>query len=428
MSLNQTNLIKPITIGDVELNHRVVHAPTSRARSVDFTPTDILLEYYKSRSRYPGSLIVSESIIVHPSSGLTPFKSGLWEDKQCKAWKRIADEIHNNRSFVSAQIFAPGRFANLDLLKEHNIPLVGPSKIYHSEAQEQKAKDLGIELQELTVDEIHQIQNDFVETAVNALTKAGFDFVELHGTSGFLIEQFLSPLSNQRKDEYGGSVENRTRFVTEILEKLFNHAKIGSKKVGIRITPWSTHNGMNYPNNDFSEPVKFVEYILKFLEDQKKQGNEIAYVSIVEPRVSGSVDADPAGHSNEDLLKLFSGKVIRTGGYATNYKNSEQVASNKQYLEVDENGNLRHYTTLIKDVNQDDRTLIGFSRPFTSNPDFTKRLFENLVLDSYNRKFFYTHTVEGYLTFTDYVDDEINSNLITNLPESELNRTGTPLA
>lgn len=436
MQLKDTNLFKPIVIGNnVQLSSRVVHLPTSRSRSTDDGenfPTDLMLEYYDSRSKVEGTLIIFESSLISPRSGLMPYKSGVWSIEQCKALKRITDKIHANGSYVSCQIFAPGRTSSIHLLKKRGLPFHAPSPIYHSSDQAKAAKGLDYPLQELTIKQIRDIQQDFVTAAVNCLKVAGFDFIELHGTSGFLIEQFLSPISNVRTDEYGGSVENRCKFLKEIIEMFIKHPEIGSAKFGVRLSAWSTHWGMIYPSDKYPmdktfPPFLYCKHMMSFLEKLKQAGDEIAYISIQEPRVSGSLDQNPSGRTNLSLLLIWSGIVVRAGGYATNYKGDPScIASNNPNLEIVD-GQIRHYSSLIRDVNADNRTLIGFSRPFTSNPDLIERLRTNKKLDLYHREFFYTHEAEGYMTFGEYVDDKLYSNTLK-LPHKALHRPGRSLA
>ena len=413
---SDSNLFKPIKVGDgkITLNHRVVHAPTSRSRSTgdgSHFPTDLMLEYYDSRSRSKGTLIIFESCLVSPRSGLVPYKSGVWSKSRCKALKKITDKIHANGSYVSCQIFAPGRIANIEEMKEKNLPYTAPSSIYHSKIQEEQAETHNYPLRALTIEEIKEIQDDFVQAAINCIEEAGFDFVELHGSSGFLIEQFLSPISNTRNDQYGGSVENRCRFLIEIIEKLIEH--VGASRIGLRLSAWSQHFGMVYPENVYTDhpPLTFCNYIVEYLEQKKNKGDEIAYVSISEPRVSGSTDQDPKDHTNEPLINRWSGILIRAGGYATNYKAQVNTIN----------------TSLLEHVNSDNRTLIAFSRPFTSNPDLVERLRKNFKLDNYQREFFYTHLLNGYLTYGDYIDEQLDSNRLI-FTDSELNREGVPLA
>lgn len=418
-SLAHTKLFQPIQVGQVSLEHRVVHAPTSRARSTsDFVASDLMLDYYLLRSSNPGTLVVFESTLVSPLAGLTPHKPGVFTVQQKCALRAIFDGIHKNGSYVSVQLVAPGRVASAALLKKFGVPLVAPSEVYFSEDLKKRAELENVVLQLLTIDQIHQIQQDLVDAAVACVNECGADFVEIHGTSGFLVEQFLSPLSNTRTDHYGGSVENRARFLFELLDKFLD--AVGPAKVGLRLAPFSTQNGMVYPEHeDIREHpgLQFCEYVVRELETRKQDGNEIAYLSLVEPRVSGNADVreQPQSQTNASVLKLWSGIVIRSGAYATNY--AAEIESN--VVRVHDGAHM-HYEQLIQDVEADDRTLIGLSRPFTSNPDLIDRLRNGLELSVYDRPHFYTHAVRGYLTFGKYDEELI-------VPDEELERVGTPL-
>lgn len=425
-SLAHTKLFTSLRVGNCLLKHRVVHAPTSRCRSSPtFVATDLMLEYYSLRSVYPGTLVIFESTLVSELSGLSPYKPGVFTCQQRAALGKIVEEIHRNRSFVLVQLVAPGRVADVNLMKKHDLPLLAPSLIYVSDSQRKKVASAGLELVELTQSQIHQIQDQFVEAAVGTIEECGADFVEIHGTSGFLVEQFLSPLSNQRTDKYGGSIENRARFLMELVERFTTHPQIGALKTGVRIAPWSTHNGMVYPKyQDISEhpALQMCQYLLKQLQLRNEQGNELAYVSIVEPRVSGNADVpewESSSESNDSLLPLYDGPLIRSGAYATYYKDSGNGLKSNVVREVD--GTTMHYEQLIKDIEADDRTLIGLSRPFTSNPDLVERLEKGLELSVYERQYFYTHAKRGYLSFGKYDEDLA-------LPDEELDKVGNPLA
>lgn len=423
-SLEKTNLFKPITLGALELQNRVVYAPTTRLRNTkDNIATDIMIDYYDKRSQTPGSYIIFESALIGPEGGLVPYKPGVFTDRQCEALKKVTDVIHQNGCYVGVQVFAPGRTGSIPLHKELGLPLVAPTKgLFHNKQTETAFNESAggsIEFVELTEAQIIQLQDKFVEACSNAITKAGFDIVELHATSGFLIEQFLSPLTNHRTDKYGGSVENRCRFLFELIDKLIYHKDVGPKRLSVRISPWSYHN-MTYPEdmNPLDHPaVEYGKEIALHMEYLKYSGLELAYLSVIEPRVSGNSDRTlNVGESNVPIIKLWSGKLIRSGGYITNYRNKVDTV-----LAGD-----GEYAALKNDVNADDRTLIGILRAVTSNPDFIERLKSGKVLDNYQRKYFYTHQVEGYLTFDNYKKDgSVNT---IDLSEDILNSTGVPLA
>lgn len=420
VELVNTNLFKPITLGDLELQNRVVYAPTTRLRNTrDHIATDIMVKYYDLRSQTPGSYIVFESVLLGPEGGVVPFKTGVYTGRQCEALKKITDVIHKNKCFVGVQVFAPGRTGNIPLHKELGLPLVGPTKgLFHNELAEKAFAEAGdVEFLELTEPQIHHLQNKFVEACANAISKAGFDIVELHATSGFLIEQFLSPLTNHRTDKYGGSVENRCRFLFELIDKLIYNKVIGPKRLALRISPWSTHN-MTYPEDmqPLDHPaIEYCKEIILHLEYLKYSGLELAYLSITEPRVSGNQDRVPHEvETNSAIINGWTGKLIRSGGYATNYRTKVSTVLPGE----------TEYEALKADVNADDRTLIGFLRAFTSNPDLVERLKTGKLLDNYDRKYFYTHDVEGYLTVGNYTEGGINT---IELPEKALKSTGVPL-
>lgn len=399
--LADTATFQPLQVGHVNLSHRIVHAPTTRSRSTpDHVPTDIMLQYYDLRSKYPGSLIVFESTLISEFGGLTPRKPAVFSSAQQHALGQIFDRIHANKSFVSVQLMATGRMANVALQKKRNVPYTAPSAVYLNEEQKRKAEDEGVELEELSIDQIHQLQEEFV-LAAKRCVEAGADFVELHGTSGFLIEQFLSPTLNFRTDQYGGSPEKRARFLFEIIDTL--SAEIGLDHLAVRLGPWSTFN-VDYATwkGEKDPALKMSEYVVRELESNYK----VAYLSVVEPRVSGNADvALSETETNDSILKLWSGVLLRSGAYATHFDDSDS---------------LLHYSQLKKDV-QDGRTLIGFARPFTSNPDLVERMAKGLQLTAYDRKYFYTHAVRGYLTFGN-LGEEIH------FKDAELEREGVALA
>lgn len=409
-----TRLFDPITVGSASLGHRVVHAPTSRNRSTrDNIITDLVLSYYTLRSCYPGTLIVFELTLVGTAGGLVPYKPGVFTAQQQAALRAVVELVHANKCFISVQLVSPGRLAHAALAKEHGLRVLAPSPIPWSEQHAQQLKDAGLQLEELTIEEIHTIQREYVDAAA-ACVACGADFVELHGTSGFLVEQFLSPLSNERTDKYGGSVENRARFLLELVDMYSEHPAIGAAKTGVRLLPWSVHHGMNYPRyDDISEHplLQMCKYLFEQLEARRRQGNGLAYVSLMEPRVSGSGDLDECVGDNAPLLPLWTGPLIRSGAYATNYQGGPKATAQK----VD----TVHYEQLLHDVNADDRTLIGLSRPFTSNPDLVERLAKGTELTEYQRPYFYTYAKKGYLDFAAHGEEA---------DTSEPERTGTPLA
>lgn len=233
--LKETDLFKPIKVGQHTLTNKVTFAPTTRNRALnDHTPSDLELEYYDKRSKFPGSLLITEATFVSEQGGLYANVPGIWNDKHVNAWKRITDKVHENGSFISCQFWFLGRVADPKLLKEHGLDLVSSSALYPNDDFKKKAETAGNPVRALTEQEIHDlIYDSYTKAAKNAMA-AGFDYIELHSAHGYLLDQFLQPATNERTDKYGGSVENRARFLLELIDQLITI--VGANKLAIRIS------------------------------------------------------------------------------------------------------------------------------------------------------------------------------------------------
>ncbi|KAL6454008.1 EBP1 Probable NADPH dehydrogenase [Candida maltosa Xu316] len=339
--LGNTKVFEPIKVGANTLNQRIAYVPTTRFRATkDHIPSDLQLEYYKARAQAPGTLLITEATYTSPQGGIDLHVPGIYNSRQAKAWKQITDAIHEQKSFAAVQLWYLGRVANAKDLKDEGLPLVGPS--------------------------------EYPNAAKKAL-EAGFDYLEVHSAHGYLIDQFLNPASNKRTDEYGGSIENRARLLFRVLDKLIE--LVGADKVAVRFSPWATFQGVE------PEGEKLHTYILQELTKRAQDGKELAYISYVEPRVSGIVDVAQGEEpgTNDFVLKAWKGRLIRAGNYTYDAPKFE---------------------TIVRDV-QDDRTIIGFSRFFTSNPDLVEKLKDGTPLNYYNRDEFYKYYNYGYNTYDD---------------------------
>ena len=392
--LKETDLFKPIKVGQHTLTNKVTFAPTTRNRALnDHTPSDLELEYYDKRSKFPGSLLITEATFVSEQGGLYANVPGIWNDKHVNAWKRITDKVHENGSFISCQFWFLGRVADPKLLKEHGLDLVSSSALYPNDDFKKKAETAGNPVRALTEQEIHDlIYDSYTKAAKNAMA-AGFDYIELHSAHGYLLDQFLQPATNERTDKYGGSVENRARFLLELIDQLITI--VGANKLAIRISPWAKFQGMK-AEQDSTHPITTFSYVLHELQKRADNGNEFAYVSIVEPRVQGNVDVDKSEQKGDNTFveQIWKGIILKSDNYTYDAP---------------------HFDTLLNDIS-DNRTLVGFSRYYTSNPDLVKRLYEGWDLTPYDRDTFYTTNNWGYNTWNNYNEnDEIDKN-------SEVNR------
>ncbi|KAI0422937.1 NADH:flavin oxidoreductase/NADH oxidase family protein-like protein [Xylaria grammica] len=343
----ETRLFKPLRIGDVEVKHRIAMAPLTRLRGTNqFMPTPLMKEYYSQRASIPGTLIISEGTYVSPSAvGSFTNTPGIWSEEQIAAWKIITDEVHRKGSFIFCQICGMGRAAKTEEAKRRGIEIVGPSPIPIDQDSPVPRP--------MTIEEIKKSVQEFATASENAV-KAGFDGVEIHGANGYLVDQFIQDVSNQRDDAYGGSVENRSRYVDEIMKAAVN--AIGAGRVGLRLSPWSSFQAMK-----MEDPIpQFSDVIIKAAQ------LNLAYLHLVESRINGSDDVE----SSERLdfaYKLWDGPILVAGGYKSA---DAQRLVDEEYPE--------------KDI------VVVFGRLFVSNPDLVYRIKEGLELSAHERGTLYT--------------------------------------
>lgn len=384
--LENTNLFKPLKVGNVTLKHRLAHAPTARIRNTDeFVATDSMLQYYSQRAENNGGLIIVEATTPALSFGTYTNSTSIETPTQVAAWKKIVDAIHEKGSFVSIQLIHLGRLGNTQLLEDHGLPLVAPS----TDPDYPTAK-------ELTIKEIKDIVKEFVAAAKRAINEAGFDFVEIHGAHMYLVDQFVQQVSNKRTDEYGGSIENRARLALELTDAVTE--AVGAEHTAIRFSPYAELAGSLGINSEIN-PVVTWGYILSELEKRGKAGKRIAYVSIVEARVSGSeTNPNYVPVDSHWINTIWSGVLVRSGA----------LLHDTEYTE------LRDY------VKNDDRTIIGSGRYYSSNPDLSNRLRKGYELTHYDRNTFYASTNWGYITWAKYGEPSATeeSELAKKLPKA----------
>lgn len=350
-----SRLFKPLKIGNVELKHRVGMPSLTRLRATDdHVPTSLMKEYYSQRASTPGTLIIAEGTFISPAYGGFTNGPGIWSNDQVEAWRGITNEVHRRGSFIFCQIFAMGRAGNAEVARQEGFPILGPSAV---------SFEGGAMPQPMTVEEIKKSIQDFADAARNAID-AGFDGVECHAANGYLIDQFIQDVSNKRDDSYGGSIENRSRYVNEVLHAII--AVAGAERVGLRLSPWSTFQGMR-----MADPIpQFTDVINKAI-----QAN-IAYLHLVESRISGSEDYN--GSDRLDFAyKLWNGPFLVAGGYTP--EEARKLVDSE-------------YSS--KDI------VVMFGRYFISNPDLVYRIKEDLELSRYDRKTFYVYkSSEGYVDY-----------------------------
>ncbi|KAL1700032.1 hypothetical protein EV121DRAFT_215008 [Schizophyllum commune] len=359
-------LFQPIKVGDLTLAHRVVLAPLTRFRHTKFGHAALpnVKEYYAQRGSTPGTLLISEATFISPQAGGYTNAPGIWSDEQISKWKEVTDSVHAKGSFIYLQLWALGRAAMASALKEEDpsFDYVAPSPIKLSDHEETPRA--------LTVPEIKQYVEWYATAARNAVERAGFDGVEIHGANGYLIDQFLQDVSNTRTDEYGGSIENRSRFGLEVVDAVVK--AVGASKTGIRLSPWGKFQDMR-----MKDPIpQFTHFANKI----KARHPDFAYLHLVEPRVQGNMTreaADIEAHESNDFLReLWAPKPFISAGAYT-----REVAIKT----AEEKGDI-----------------IAVGRYFISNPDLPLRWRHNLPLTEYNRDTFYLQGDASPTGYTDY--------------------------
>lgn len=362
-------LLSPITAGKLQLEHRVVMAPTTRMRTVQGgIPGELMIEYYRQRASQ-GGLLIAEATAVSPYANAYEDAPGIFNDRQQAGWQRIVEAVHARGSKIVLQLWHPGR-QSLPELSSGRQP-VAPSALIARDTYGVAKSEHGVyegklfpEPRALTIEEIQDLMAELRQAAIRA-KEAGFDGVELHAANGYLPEQFLLDGSNQRTDSYGGSLENRARFLLESVEVLTGIW--GAGRVAVRISPSGIYGDMHDSN-----PTATFRYLAEQLNSA-----DLAYLHIIEPRIVGPEDRE-AGHysdpvASRDLRAHYHGKIIAAGGF--------KPADAESMLQ------------------SGDADLIAFGRLFTSNPDLPERVRKGLPFASYDRNTFFGGNAEGY---TDY--------------------------
>ena len=357
---SQSRLFKPLKVGNIELQNRIVLAPLTRFRADDaHVPLPFVAEYYAQRACVPGTLLITEATFIAPLAGGYGNAPGIYSQAQIESWKKVTAAVHEKGSFIYLQLWAVGRAADPTQLQkefgEHGI-VKSASDI---------AFEGGAKPTPLTEAEIKEYIFLYAQAAKNAI-EAGFDGVEVIAANGYLIDQFLQDTSNNRTDAYGGSIENRARFGVEVTKAIVE--AIGAERTGIRLSPFSPFQGMK-----MADPKPQFTY---FAEQLKKLN--LSYVHLVESRISGNATID-AVDKVDFLLDVWgtNSPVLVAGGFKPD---TAKKAVDKEYPNRE--------------------VAIVFGRYFTSNPDLVFRIREHIELMPYNRDLFYNKKeVEGYTTW-----------------------------
>jgi NADPH2 dehydrogenase len=357
-------LFQPLKLGSLTLSHRIAMAPLTRFRAdgnnVPILP--IMKEYYEQRASVRGTLIITEATFISPQAGGYAHVPGIWNDNQIRAWKEITQAVHAKGSFIFLQLWALGRAAQSSVLEKTGHKVVSSSPIPVGPDQPTPHA--------LSDSEIQEYISEYVQASKNAVA-AGFDGVQLHGANGYLPDQFLQDVINQRTDKWGGSIENRSRFHLEITKAII--AAIGKERVGVRLSPFTVFQPGAVRMQD---PVPQFTHVIKEL-----RALDIAFLDLIEPRVAGTgpIDGVYAALGNLDFAVKAWGKekpVLIAGGITA--EKAKQIVE-ERYAGY--------------------QVTVAFGRYFISTPDLPFRVQKGIELNSYDRSTFYTQGLKGY---TDY--------------------------
>lgn len=348
-------LLSPFAKGKLKLKNHLVMAPMTRSRAIDNIPNQLMEIYYGQRTG--AGLIITEGTAPAPEALGYPRIPGIFSQEQVNGWKPITSKVHNDGTKIFLQLMHTGRIGHNDNLPK-GISLVSPSNV-GAEGQiftDTKGLQNYSEATPLTKDGIKNVIAYFVLASKNAIA-AGFDGVEIHGANGYLLEQFLNPNVNNRIDEYGGNLENRSRFALEVVQSVVN--AIGNEKVGIRFSPFS--NLGDLAPYDEEETTATYAWLAKNLN---KMG--IAYIHI-------AVNASIPPKTFSELRTNFSGTIIQSNGFTSE--------------------------TAEEALQGDFADLTAFGRSFLSNPDFAERIKANTELNPVDYAHLYTPGSTGYIDY-----------------------------
>ncbi|WP_269222431.1 alkene reductase [Flavobacterium sp. IMCC34518] len=365
--MKKYKLFSPIKVGAIELNNRIVMAPMTRCRAIDAIPNELMATYYQQRAS--AGLIITEGTSPSPNGLGYARIPGIFSEEQILGWKKTTTAVHNSGGKIIIQLMHSGRISH-KLNMAEGTQIIAPSAIKPAGQMWTDAK----EMQDyptpkaMTAEDIVLTQAEYVTAAKNAIA-AHFDGVELHSANGYLLEEFLSPVSNVRTDHYGGSIENRCRFVLEVTKAVA--FAIGKEKTGIRLSPYGVAGDMaNYPEIDAT-----YDYLTKELN---KLG--IAYIHLVDHSAMGA-PAVPV-EIKKMIRKNFNNILISCGGYT------------KETAETD--------------IESGMCDLVGFGRPFINNPDLVERLEHNQELtQNLKMDLFYSAGENGYTDYPNFKTSDV---------------------
>ncbi len=359
-------LLEKTKIGNLALRNKMAMAPMTRSRAdINGVVGEMTQKYYVQRAS--AGLIITEGINISEQAIGSPLTPGIYTKEQIEAWKKVTKAVHDAQGKIFAQLWHTGRVGHS--IDRNGKPPVSASAIaiegqQHFTSQGPKNYEIP---KELTTEEVKQVIRDYKQAATNAM-EAGFDGVELHAAFGYLPNQFLTESSNQRTDEYGGSIENRSRFIIEVMNALVE--AVGKDKAAIKLSSSIPYNGIMDSN-----PTALFTYLIS-----KLNGLPLAYIHLMQPLFP--IDALP--HLPKDVLSTFghliTKPIIINGGYDKN-RAEQEVKSNRAQM-------------------------VSFGALFLANPDLPQRFEFDAELNTPDKSTFYVGGAKGYIDYPTLVETQ----------------------
>ncbi|WP_138431349.1 alkene reductase [Fodinibius saliphilus] len=358
--MSDQKLFTPVTVGNNTLTNRLAMAPMTRNRAHNEAnaPTDLHAEYYSQRAS--AGLILSEGSQVSQQGMGYIDTAGIHSKEQVKGWKTVLDRVHEKGGVMYCQLWHVGRVSHA-YFQDGDAPVSSSAKNAGGKSFTPNGFEPTATPRALSTDEVVEVVEEFRRGARNAID-AGFDGVQIHGANGYLVEQFLHDSINDRTDRYGGSIENRARFLFEVLNAVIE--EVGAERTSLRLSP---SNLMNTDNDSQSKAL--YEYVIRRLDEEY----ELAFLELVEPLADLSNHEHLAKNVLDTYGPLYNGVLMTNGDY-----------SREEAIAIVEEGKA---------------DMVSFAKLFLANPDLPKRFAINAELNEPDTATFYGGGEEGY---TDY--------------------------
>lgn len=352
-----TSLFDPITLGAIECANRIIMAPLTRGRADrGGVHGPLAVEYYRQRAS--AGLIISEATGISKEGLGWPYAPGLWSDAQVEGWKPVTEAVHEAGGKMVAQLWHMGRLVHPSMGGDQPVSASatrGPVPLRSFEGRQDP-----VEARPMTHADIERVLADYACAARNAM-RAGFDGVQIHGANGYLIDQFLRDSANFRDDEYGGSPENRCRFMKEVCQTVAG--EIGMERTALRLSPTGEVQGV-----DDSDPETLFAAVARTLEEIG-----LPWLEMREPDEGSSFAATTAQRVSPIMRDTYSGKIGLNSDFG--FEDGQAM------------------------LDEGRCDFIAYGRPFIANPDLVRRFREGAPLNDWDQETFYSRGPEGYVDY-----------------------------